>query len=256
MTQTAEEMAAVLDCVAGPDGFDPRQSGLPSQLRRVTETLSQGIRGLRIGLLTEAIEFEGNDAGVKETVLQASSTLEAAGARVEEISVPLHDKGWLALLPLISEGLKRIFDTNLGGAFAMTYYPTSLIIAFGRFKKAHGHEFGPNMKTSLLVGTYLERLYQSRLYARAQNVRPTFIKAYNDALARVDILAMPTVPVKAPAYVEPHDYVDAFDRTLYGGERGLNVAIVSKNIAPFNLTGHPALTIPWGRLTVESRVHL
>ena len=37
-----------------------------------------------------------------------------------------------------------------------------------------------------------------RVYAKAQNVRPTYIKAYDDALTDVDVLVMPTCLMTAP----------------------------------------------------------
>jgi amidase len=244
---TTEDIGTALECVAGPDGYDPRQANVPAQLPKFTEAMLRGVEGLRVGVLSEGVDFNGNEAAVRQSVLDAVAILERAGAHVEEVSVPLHTQGLLALLPLIAGGLKRFFDTNLGGAFAVTYYPATLMTTFARFKQNHGHEFGPNIKVGLMVGAYLEQFYQGRLYAKAHNVRPTFVKQYNDAFGRVDVIAMPTVPITAPVYLEPVDYVDALDRTLYGGHLGLDISLISRNTAPFNLTGHPAISIPCGK---------
>jgi len=241
-----EDLAAALECVAGTDGFDPRQINIPPP-PKYTQLLTAGVNGLRIGLLDEAIDFEGNEPDVKDAVENAVAVLEEAGARVERVSVPLHSKGLLAIFPVYLVGMKRLFDTNLGGAFARTYYPESLITAFGRFKQSHGHEFAPNVKLMLLVGAYLEEGYQGRLYAKAQNARPAFIRQYDEVLRKVDILAMPTVPIKAPLYQEPRDYVDALERTLFGGGLGLDLGVIARNTAPFDYTGHPALSIPCGK---------
>ncbi len=247
LTRTVEDMATVLECVAGSDGYDPRQISLPVQLPKYTEALTLGVKGLRIGILSEGFDFAGSELDVKEAVLEAVATLERSGARLEKVSVPLHDKALLALLPLYFEGGKRLFDTNLGGAFAKTYYPTSFITTFGRFKQSHGHELPLNVKMNLIAGAYLERLYDGRLYAKAHNVRPTFVKQYNEALARVDILAMPTAAIKAPAYQKPKNPEEAIERTIFGGQLGMDLGFVAHNTCPFNLTGHPAISIPCGK---------
>jgi amidase len=247
LTHTVEDMAVVLECVAGPDGYDPRQVNLPAQLPKYTEVLTRGVQGLKIGILTEGFGGKGSEPDVEQAVLEAIATLERAGVRVEKVSVPLHTQALLAIFPLYVEGLKRLFDTNLGGAFAKTYYPTSLITTFGRFKQSHGHELALNIKLYWLLGVYLDRLYHGRLYAKAHNVRPTFVKQYNEAFARVDILAMPTTPIKAPVYHEPQDYTEAIERTLFGGRLALDLGIVARNTCPFNFTGFPALSIPCGK---------
>lgn len=248
LARTVEDIAVVLDCVAGADGYDPRQSYLPAQLPSYTQALTQNIEGVRIGILSEGFGFPGSEPEVDQTVVEALSTLEQAGAQLERVSVPLHDKAALALLPIYFEGGKHMFDTNLAGAGTKTYYPTSLISTFGRFKRSHGHELPLNYKLHLILGTYLTRFTHGRLHAKAHNVRPTFVKQYNTAFAEVDVLAMPTVPIKAPRYREPQDYEEAIEHTLFGGQLGLDLGLVIRNMGPFNLTGHPAITVPCGKV--------
>ena len=140
-----------------------------------------------------------------------------------------------------------MFDTNFGGAFAKTYYPSSLITTMGRFKQSHGHELGLNLKLFLIAGHYFEKFAQGRLYAKAHNARPTFVKQYDAVFKHVDVLAMPTVPMKAPKFEEPKDYEEAIERTLFGGKLGADLGAMSRNTMPFNYTGHPAISIPCGK---------
>jgi amidase len=123
-----------------------------------------------------------------------------------------------------------------------------LISTFGRFKRSHGHELPLNYKLHLILGTYLARFTHGRLHAKAHNVRPTFIKHYNRAFTEVDVLAMPTVPIKAPRYRQPENYEEAIEHTLFGGQLGLDLGLVIRNMGPFNLTGHPALSVPCGKV--------
>jgi amidase len=167
---------------------------------------------------------------------------------VERVSVPLHTKALPALLPIYLEGGKRMYDTHFGGSFAKTYYPSSLISIFGRLKQSHAREFSPNLKLNLLQGYYLQRNYGGRLYAKAQNVRPTFVAQYDRIFGSVDLLAMPTIPLTAPRWQEPRDYEDALELTMLGGKRSLDLGPVIANTCPFNYTGHPAISLPCAKL--------
>src|SRR6266436_5771698 len=190
----------------------------------------------------------GGDRAVDEAVMEAVRTLERAGARVERVSVPLHTKALPALLPIYLEGGKRMYDTHFGGTGAKTYYPSSLISIFGRLKQSHAREFSPNLKLNLLQGYYLQRNYGGRLYAKAQNVRPTFVAQYDRVFAGVDVLAMPTIPMTAPRWQEPRDHEDAMELTMLGGKRSLDLGPVIANTCPFNYTGHPAISVPCAKI--------
>jgi amidase len=248
MARTVDDVAVALECLAGRDGLDPRQADVPPTLPRYTDALARGVKGLRIGLLDEGFGVPGGDRAVDDAVREAVRALERLGAQVDRVSVPLHTRALPALLPIYLEGGKRMYDTNFGGSFAKTYYPASLISIFGRLKQTHAREFSPNLKLNLLQGHYLQQQYGGRLYAKAQNVRPTFVAQYDRVLARVDLLAMPTIPMTAPRWQAPRDYEDALELTMLGGTRSLDLGPVIANTCPFNYTGHPAISIPCAKL--------
>jgi len=76
-------------------------------------------------------------------------------------------------------------------------------------------------------------------YAQAQNVGRELARRYDEALAEVDVLAMPTTPTIADALPGP----DASLEQRYALAVGTVV-----NTAPFDLTGHPAISVPCGRV--------
>jgi hypothetical protein len=98
MARTVEDVALSLSCLAGRDGFDPRQADVPASLPGYTDALSRGVKGLRIGLLEEGFGVKGGDRMVDEAVMEAVRTLERAGARVTRVSVPLIDT--IQLMPV------------------------------------------------------------------------------------------------------------------------------------------------------------
>jgi amidase len=249
MARTVEDIAVSLQVMAGRDGLDPRQADVPATLPRYTDAVGRGVSGLRIGVLDEGFGVKGGERAVDEAVMEAVHTLARAGARVERVSVPLHAKALPALLPIYLEGGKRMYDTHFGGTGAKTYYPSSLISIFGRLKQSHAREFSPNLKLNLLQGYYLQRNYGGRLYAKAQNVRPTFVAQYDRVFAGgVDVLAMPTIPLTAPRWRAPRDHEDAMEMTMLGGPRSLDLGPVIANTCPFNYTGHPAISVPCAKI--------
>jgi amidase len=64
----------------------------------------------------------------------------------------------------------------------------------------------------------------------AERVRASFTHAVNHALEAVDVLVMPTLP--------------DFPITLEQARNGTSVIAMSSLIRPFNLSGHPALSLP------------
>jgi amidase len=94
------------------------------------------------------------------------------------------------------------------------------------------------VKLTLMLGTYLMEHYPGRLYTKAQNLRRNLDESYESVLRQLDILALPTTPMKAHRYNA--DYGANGDRQGLI-THGWNMV---GNTFPFNLTGHPALTIP------------
>ncbi len=83
----------------------------------------------------------------------------------------------------------------------------------------------------------MHRNYHNRYHAKAQNLRVLLRAAYDRVLADHDVIAMPTIPFPATE-IPPSDaprevYVDA----------ALNM---QQNTCPFDVSGHPAFTIPCG----------
>ena len=240
MARTVEDTAAALQATAGHDPYDPRSTrDVPTRMD-VLGRLADGVAGLRIGVLQEG--FDDAQDEVRDLVLAAVDVLAKAGAGVAKVSIPAHHAVRTAQAALTGEGALALFKTGFFGAFTRTYYPAPVIAAINKLWATQADVLAPRTKLSLVTSELSRRNYHGGVYAKAQNVRPTYIKAYDAALADVDVLVMPTCIITAPRNHRPGTYLEAVEDNLASASRA-----GSRNTQPFNYTGHPALALPVGK---------
>jgi amidase len=93
------------------------------------------------------------------------------------------------------------------------------------------------VKIACLFGKYTLDRYGGRYYAKAQNLRRRLRAAYDAALQSHDLLLMPTTVMKAQPIPGPGATPEEITRRSWEATR---------NTSPFNVTGHPAISIPCG----------
>lgn len=237
MAATAADAAILLDVIAGQDGIDSRQGFLPPKMASAMSCIEKGCDGLRIGLLEEGFGWPGSEDDVDAAVERAASVFGRLGAKVSRISVPLHRDGADILTAVCTEGtwVGSIRDAGVNFGL-MDSYDVPYIDFFRDACRERANDFPPSLKVTILAGVYINNLYHARYYAKAQNLRRTLRLAYEEALQKVDILLMPTTPQKAIGLDQ--------DRSLEEEFSALDTA--SRNTCPFNLSGHPALSVPCG----------
>ncbi len=240
MTRTVEDAAATLQATAGYDPYDPRQTRDVPNTIDMLGRLEDGISGLRVGVLQQG--FDDAEVDVHDLVMAAIDTLAEAGADVSKVSIPEHHEIRAAQAALTGEGALAVFKTGFFGAFTRTYYPASIIAAINKMWASQADLLTPRNKLSLIAAELSRRNYHGRVYAKAQNVRPTYIKAYDAVLANVDLLVMPTCIMTAPKNHTPGSYLEAVEDNL----ATVN-STSSRNTLPFNYTGHPAIALPVGK---------
>jgi amidase len=156
------------------------------------------------------------------------------GATIRELSIPAHRTGIAIGFASFLEGVTAIIAGYGNGYHWSGRYAPDFAMALGRGLAAWSDELPPQIKVSLLVGTFLREYYFSSFYAKAQNLRPKMRQAYDDALADVDVLIMPTATKRAQPY----------SPNLSLSQRVLEGWSMLGNTTPFNMTGHPSLSMP------------
>jgi amidase len=117
-------------------------------------------------------------------------------------------------------------------------YVTSLM------DKLHGwtlraNELSETAKIWTTFGVYAKKYHGSHYYGKAVNVSRRLRAAYDAELAKYDLLMMPTLPMKPqplpPANASREEY---FQRAIE----------MIGNTCPFDVTHHPAMSVPCGMI--------
>jgi amidase len=231
-------VALLLSVIAGPDGLDPRQVGLPA-VRDYTAGLEDGVSGLRVGVLREGFGHPTGEAEVDGVVRAAADVLAAAGAKVVEISIPEHRDLAMALWSVIqTDG--AVWQMIHGNGYGMNYrgrYSPSVMSAYANGRREHFADVSPSVQYTALIGQYMIERYFGTHYAKAQNLSPMLRAAYDRALGEVDLLCLPTSPMRATRLPAPDAPV---------AERVRRAIEMMTNTAPFDTSGHPAISVPVG----------
>jgi amidase len=238
MTKNVADAALLLEVIAGEDGLDPRQVAVSTAA--YTEALDKGLSGVRVGVVREGFGWEGlSENAVDEAVREATRSMGAQGATVIEISVPLHRDGihiWNAIA-LEGATAQMLRGDGLGWNWR-GHYSVALRDFYGRARRERANDFPATVKLVALLGQYMNDHYNGHYYATAQNVGRTLRAAYDEALTGVDVLVMPTTPMKAMPIPKNPDLPTYFNAALG----------MINNTCPFDVTGHPAISVPCGRV--------
>lgn len=236
MARRIEDLRLLLDAVAGADPADPRQAGVPPLAE---EARSRDLAGLRIGIVRDGFGWpERSDPRVDEGVRRTAMALGELLGGADEVSIPLHRPARDFHVPISCEGgLATVFDQNAQGSNYTGRYDPDLAEAFGNALASSADRLPLNAKASLIAGTVMRRRTKGRVMALAHALRAKLRQQVDAALDRYDVLVMPTVPML------PHRLPDA---SITPAEYQRLAFEMHDNNCAFNLTGHPALSVPCG----------
>jgi amidase len=237
MTRSVADNALLLEVIAGDDGYDPRIKA--PQVHPYSQALGRGVKDLKIAIVKEGFGHHNSERAVDEKVRSGASRLASLGARVEEVSIPMHHVAGALWTPIGIEGLTQTMMYGDGfGVSRDDLYSTSLM-DFHRGWRQRANELSETTKLFLMLGTYVRENYGSRYYGKAINVVRRLRAAYDEVLAKYDLLLMPTTPMKATPLPKPQASRE---------EYVMRALEMITNTAPFDLTHHPAMSIPCGMI--------
>ncbi len=235
MTANVRDNAVLLEVIAGPDGIDSRQRGVPAG--HYSGILESGIKGLRIGVVREGFGHSNSEPDVDACVRRAATRFAELGAAVEEVSVPLHAQGYAVWAAIRGDAACiTLLEMNGAGINHEGLYVTSLLDKAMTWR-SHAGQFADTVKIAAIFSKYTLQRYGGHYYAKAQNIRRRLRKAYDNALAARDLLLLPTVPMKATPIPAKNASPQEITRRSWEPTR---------NTCPFNVTGHPAISLPCG----------
>ncbi len=229
-TRTARDAATLLGVLAG---HDPRDAtSLDAPVEDYTDGLDAGVRGLRIGVVADALG-EGVEPAVRDAVRSSLDRLQVLGAEVGEVALANAGhalSAYYLIAPSEASSNLARYDGVRYGLRADGDHADSIQMMF----RTRGAGFGPEVKRRIMLGTYaLSAGYYEAYYGQAQKVRTLVIRDYAAAFERFDVLVSPTSPTTAFRIGEKAD--DPF--AMY-----LNDVFT----IPANLAGVPAVSVPCG----------
>ena len=234
MAINVDDCARALEVIAGKDPLDPRQRDIDTV--SYEDELTDDPSDISVGVLTDGFEFEQSEQAIDDAVWDAINEFEKAGAAIQTVSVPEHEHGMAILDAIAAEGMVSLVRNDGLPRFVEGNYSVEFAQAFGGARRTQANDFPPTLKLILVLGEYLAQCYKGTYYAKAQNLKRELAKAYDEAFADVDVLAMPTLPYSPPEVNPDLTLKELLERQLD----------MRPNTAPYDATGHPAISVPCG----------
>lgn len=192
MARSVDDAALVYDVIAGQDPFDG--TTVARDVAGYTD-LSVEVRGKKIGVIKEWMG-EGIDAGVKTQIRAAIDTLQAAGADVQEVSLPSLPLALAVYYVVVPAEVSSNLGRYDGQRYQYSYVEAKDLN--DSYTGSRGRGFGAEAKRRIMIGTYvLSSGYYDAYYNRAQTVRTKLINEFADAFKKFDFLVGPVAPTTA-----------------------------------------------------------
>ncbi len=210
MVRTVRDAALLMNVLAGYDERDAYSA--PGPAEDFGRLLGAPVRGMTVGI--ERSFFHANaDDELVDAVLRAAEVLRAAGMRVLEVELPI-----LADIPEAQNITISVEALSVHDAWL----------------KDPSQTYGADVRTRLENG----RPFTAIDYAQAQWVRARFKRQLELVHQSADVVLTPVTPFFPPLI--------GAKTTLAGGRE----LVVRRNFTrfcnPFNLTGSPAVSVPFG----------
>ena len=228
LTRTVKDTAFMLNMISGIDPND--NTTIDSKNEDYLSGIDSGIEGKKIGIIKEMIG-EGIDPIVLSATKDAISKLESLGAICEEISLDMVKYSVAAYYTITAteagSNLARYDNIRYGYDFPLEGYEFNSYISKAR------RNFGPEVTRRMIIGGFVPSAGQAgKYFLKALKVKSKLTNEINDAFKKFDFLLSPTVPVL------PFKLGEKIDDPI-------SLFLVDINTVTANLTGKPAISIPF-----------
>ncbi|MDF2424153.1 MAG: Asp-tRNA(Asn)/Glu-tRNA(Gln) amidotransferase subunit GatA [Nitrosopumilus sp.] len=228
LTRTVKDSAFMLNMISGIDPND--NTTVDNKNEDYLSGIESGIEGKRIGIIKEMIG-DGIDPAVLSATKDAISKLESLGAVCEEISLDMVKYSVAAYYTITAteagSNLARYDNLRYGYDFPLEGYEFNSYISKAR------RNFGPEVTRRMIIGGFVPSAgHAGKYFLKALKVKSKLIKEINEAFKKFDFLVSPTVPIL------PFKIGEKIDDPI-------SLFLVDINTVTANLTGKPAISIPF-----------
>ncbi|GEP46526.1 Asp-tRNA(Asn)/Glu-tRNA(Gln) amidotransferase subunit GatA [Microbacterium saccharophilum] len=235
VSRTVLDSALLHDVIGGHDPHDSTSltDAWPSFAAAAREgATGEVLKGLKVGVIAE-LPDSGFQPGVSASFRAALAAMEAAGAEIVEVSAPHFEYGvaayYLILPAEASSNLAKFDSVRFGMRVNVPGGTVEDVMAATR-----DAGFGDEVKRRVILGTYaLSAGYYDAYYGSAQKVRTLIQRDFDEAFARVDVIATPSAPTTAFKLGEKVD-------------DPIQMYLNDVTTIPVNLAGVPGISIPSG----------
>jgi len=229
IASNVEDAALVLQTIAG---YDPNDStSVSTPVPNYCETLSQGCKGLRIGVPKEYLGRGCSDS-VQAAIEKTIQFFKSEGMIVEPVSLP-HTEYCIATYYILttaeaSSNLARYDGVRYGFRVNNPEDLTDMYV------RSRTEGFGAEVKRRIMLGTFvLSAGYYDSYYMKAQKIRRRIKEDFDKAFMNCDAIYTPTTPTTAFMLGEKaSDPLEMYLNDIYTSSA--------------NIAGIPGISVPIG----------
>jgi len=193
ITQSAEDLALIMDCIAGPDAYDATliQKEKPDFVIQDAQP-----EKLRIAVFKECVQNEGVNEEIRKHTSDLIQSLEKQGHSIQYIDFPMMDYLVPCYYALSTAEASSNFARYTGLLYGYRSPNSADMESMYRMSRSEG--FGTEVKRRIMLGTFvLSSEHVDAYYTQALKVRQLIKKVTDEIFSTCDFILSPTTTTPA-----------------------------------------------------------